>query len=92
MRVSVIDPWQALYEGNADEVLLPGEEGELCVLDFHHPFLCRLRQGMIQVLTRGSRHRAGKPRASRVDASLRIREGIARMTGNELVVLVETGV
>jgi len=92
MRVSVLDAWRSWYEGNAGEVLLPGEEGELCVLDFHHPFLCRLREGIVQVVTKGPRERAGGRRASRVEAAVPIREGIARMTGNELVVLIETQV
>lgn len=75
MRVSVIEPWRVLYEGNAKEVVLPGEDGELCVLDFHHPFLCRLRRGTIGV----------KPAGARIT----IRDGVARMAGNELVILVE---
>lgn len=89
MRVSVLDTWEALYEGNAQEVLLPGDDGELGILDFHHPMLCRLRQGVIQILRRaqppGGR---GRGRAQ-IDARIPIRDGIARMAGNELTVLVE---
>lgn len=82
MRVSVVDPWRMLYEGNVEEAILPGEDGELCVLDFHHPFLYRLRRGMIQ-LTRSGARQGGHVRIAVMD-------GVARMAGNELVIVVET--
>ncbi|MBI2495219.1 MAG: hypothetical protein HYY90_05410 [Candidatus Omnitrophica bacterium] len=91
MRVVVLDAWQALYEGNAGEVLLPGEDGELCVLDFHQPFLSRLRAGAIQILAGRKRPpgaRAMSPALA--EARILIQDGIARMTGNELVILVQT--
>ena len=77
MRVSVLEPWGALYEGNADQVVLPGEDGDLAVLDFHHPFMHRLRKGVIEL-------------KSRQPLQLAILDGVARMSGNELVILVET--
>lgn len=75
MRVSVLEPWRVIYEGNAKEAVLPGEDGELCVLDFHHPFLYRLCRGVIALQPAGAR--------------IPIADGVARMTGNELVILVE---
>ena len=92
MRVSVVDAWKALYEGNADEVRLPGEDGELCVLDFHHPFLCRLRAGYIQ-LREGKRRRVAAeaaPSEPKTASRILIHDGIARMASNELVILVQT--
>lgn len=90
MRVSVLEPWRVLYEGNAEEVLLPGEDGELDVLDFHHPFVYRLRRGYIQVLRRSRRQGAQAPRRPQVESRILIADGIARMAGNELVLLVTT--
>lgn len=92
MRVSVIDAWKVLYEGNADEVRLPGEDGELCVLDFHHPFLYRLREGYIQ-LREGKRRKVAAETSSSeptMASRILIHDGIARMASNELVILVQT--
>ena len=91
MRVSVVDPWRMVFEGNVEEAILPGEDGELCVLDFHHPFLYRLRRGMIQ-LKRSGAHAAsvrviGGPGA---EVRIAIMDGVARMAGNELVIMIET--
>jgi F0F1-type ATP synthase epsilon subunit len=90
MRVSVIDPWHVLYEGNAEEVLLPGDDGELCVLDFHHPFLYRLRKGAVQILKSRTRDATPVPPRAQVEARIPIHDGVARMAGNELVILVDT--
>ena len=56
------------------EVILPGAEGELCILDFHQPIISYLKKGIIRI----------EP-----GPSIGIKKGIARMEGNELVVLVE---
>ncbi len=57
------------------EVILPGAEGELCILDFHQPIVASLKQGTIRVRGHGF--------------SIGIKKGIARMEKNKLVILVE---
>lgn len=81
MRVIMLDAWRSVYDGNARQVILPGEDGEVCVLDFHQPFLYRLRRGAVQISERD-------PAAA---SRFWIQRGIARMTGNQLVLLVEKG-
>ena len=91
MRVSVVDPWRMVFEGNVEEAILPGEDGELCVLDFHHPFLYRLRRGTIQFKRAGAH--AASVRViggSGAEVRIAIMDGVARMAGNELVIVVET--
>lgn len=56
-------------------VVLPGEEGEFSILDFHQPIISCLKKGVIQVDT-------GKA------IRIKIRGGIAAMNGDELTVLV----
>ena len=91
MRVSVVEAWQVIYEGSVEEVRLPGEDGEVGVLDFHHPLLCRLRRGYIQLMRRRRRRGAADaPDDPAGDARILITDGVARMTGNELVILVHT--
>ena len=74
MRVVVLAMEKVVFESMAKEVILPGDEGEITVLDFHQPFLYRLENGSI-----------------RIDNKKRIpiRQGLAKMRGNELVILAE---
>jgi F0F1-type ATP synthase epsilon subunit len=72
-KVSIIDHERKLYEDLASQVSLPGVEGELAVLDFHAPLITLLKTGQISV--------DGK--------YLSIRQGVAMMDRNELLVLVE---
>ena len=52
---------------------LPAEDGEVCVLDFHRPFLMRLRKGVIR--SDGQR--------------MAIKDGIAFLRSNNLTLFVE---
>lgn len=80
MRVTVLDPKKIIYEGNAKEVILPGESGEFSVLDFHQMFLACLMRGDIKVIT-------NKP--SQFETRIPIKKGIAKMLKNELMIIVE---
>ena len=75
-NLSVLDVKTAvlILKEMVSEVILPGAEGELCLLDFHQPIVSYLKKGVIKI----------KP-----GHSIRIKKGIARMEGNELVVLIE---
>ena len=74
MRVTIVDAKEVIFEKTADKTLLPAHDGEICVLDYHEPFLCRLRKGLV-----------------RIDDSFAvgINDGVARMSANELIVMVE---
>ena len=50
-RVSILDieKAQPIFRDIASSVVLPGEEGELSILDFHQPIVCCLKEGMIKV-------------------------------------------
>ena len=74
--VSVLDVKTAvlILKEMVSEVILPGAEGELCILDFHQPIISYLKKGVIRI----------EP-----GPSIRIKKGIARMEVNELVILVE---
>ncbi len=73
MQVSILEPKKIVWEGQAKEVCLPAEDGEVCVLDFHQPFLIRLRKGVV---------RSDKTRTA-------IKDGIAFLRGNSLILFVE---
>ena len=72
-KVSIFDQERKLFEDLASQVSLPGAEGDLAVLAFHAPMISLLRAGRIAV--------DGK--------YLPIRQGVALVDRNELLVLVE---
>jgi F0F1-type ATP synthase epsilon subunit len=74
MQVSITEPKGIIWEGNVKEVMLPTEEGEVCVLDFHQSFLMRLKKGVIHL----------------PDRRTAIKDGIAFMKSNSLKIFVET--
>lgn len=75
-KVSILDIKTAapIFQELVKCVILPTEEGELSVLDFHQSIISKLKKGVI--------------RADREHIS--VKKGIAKMQDNELVVLVET--
>jgi len=75
-KLSVLDIKTAstIFQELVSQVVLPGEEGELSILDFHQPIISCLKDGLIRI--------DSKP-------PLVIKNGIASMQDNELVVLVE---
>ncbi|OGX19851.1 MAG: hypothetical protein A3K83_07415 [Omnitrophica WOR_2 bacterium RBG_13_44_8b] len=74
-KVTVLTPQEELYVGLAEEVILPTEDGQLSILDFHQPIVTRLSAGTIQIDERWS---------------FKIKDGIAKMSGVELVGIVQT--
>ena len=88
MRLFILDPFKKVYEGNAREVVLPGEDGEVTILDFHQPFIYCLTAGFITIRQQRFKQKdaASVPQKK---TGVKIKNGVARMRGNELVVLVE---
>jgi len=74
-KVTIMTPKEELYVGLALKVVLPTEDGQLSILDFHQPIFSRLAKGTISVDDRWF---------------FSIRDGIAKMSGFELVGIVET--
>lgn len=73
-KVTLLNSQEMLYLGLGEEVVLPTEEGELSLLEFHQPLLTRLTHGVIKIDKRWF---------------FSIKDGIAHMRGDELVAIVE---
>ena len=71
LRVRLVHGTRQLFSGTAAEVILPGEAGEVTVLDFHAPMLCTLARGNIQI----------------DGARFPIRRGIARVERNAVTIV-----
>ena len=74
-EVAVLDikTTSVIFKDNTLIVVLPGEDGEMTVLDFHQPFLSTLKKGTVQI----------------DGLKMRIKHGIAGMKDNGLTILVE---
>jgi len=74
MRFAILEPKGAIWRGMAKKVNLPAAEGEMCVLDFHQPFVARLKKGNIVFS----------------NTRIAIKDGIAFMRSNNLMVFAQT--
>jgi F0F1-type ATP synthase epsilon subunit len=71
LRVTVFQGLRRVYAGPAERVVLPGEDGQVAVLDWHAPMLCALGQGDVEA----------------DDARFPVRRGIARVARNQVTVV-----
>lgn len=78
MDVSVITMHEKIYEGKANEVILPGDDGELSVWDNHRPCLYALRVGRITII-----------HGANLKSSILIKRGIVHAEANRLTAMVE---
>lgn len=65
LRVRCIRNHEQVFEGTAVQVILPGDEGEVSVMDFHAPMLCALGVGDVQIDERRIAVRRGIVRVAR---------------------------
>lgn len=74
-KVSILDIKDAslIFQDNASTVILPGEDGEMTILDFHQSFVTTLKKGKIKI----------------DDKNMRIKSGIAGMKYDELSILID---
>lgn len=49
LKVSVITPEKTVYEGEADQVIVPAWDGQLGVLQGHAPMLVLLGEGELRI-------------------------------------------
>jgi len=74
-EVTVLDIMTAsvVFKKNASSVVLPGEEEEITVLDFHQSFIGALKKGVVRIDS----------------LKMQVKSGIAAMKDNQLSILVE---
>ncbi|MES2123420.1 MAG: ATP synthase F1 subunit epsilon [Gemmatimonadota bacterium] len=77
MRVTVISPEAAVYDGEADAVVAPAFDGELGILNNHAPLMTMLGTGTLTV------------RAGGVAQRFRVQGGFLQVVKNSVRVLAE---
>ncbi|MFN8994799.1 MAG: F0F1 ATP synthase subunit epsilon, partial [Pseudomonadota bacterium] len=53
LQVNIVSAEQAIFSGEAEMVVAPGEAGELGILPQHAPLLTRIRPGTVKVKLSG---------------------------------------
>ena len=73
-KATIVTPNKVLFEGEAWSVFLPGVTGEFEVLEMHKAIVSLLREGDIII---------------NWESEIPVRSGAVRMSGDELVAIVE---
>jgi F-type H+-transporting ATPase subunit epsilon len=73
----LVSPERVLLSGEAEQVQLPGAEGDMTVLPGHAPLISTLRPGVVEVVLGGSR------------SSVFVRQAFAQVEPDRLTVLAE---
>ena len=73
----LVSPEKVLLAGEAEQVQLPGAEGDMTILPGHSPLISTLRPGVIDVMLRGARSR------------IYVRQAFAQVEPDRLTVLAE---
>ncbi|MGE3229662.1 MAG: F0F1 ATP synthase subunit epsilon [Hyphomicrobium sp.] len=73
----LVSPEKVVLAGEAEQVLLPGSEGDMTILAGHSPLISTLRSGIVDVAFSGSK------------ARVFVRQAFAQVTPDKLTVLAE---
>ena len=71
LRVRLFQDHRRRFDGPATQVILPSDEGDVAVLEFHAPMLCAMGRGTVQI----------------DEAAFAVRGGVARVARNIVTIL-----
>jgi F-type H+-transporting ATPase subunit epsilon len=77
MRVTVVSPERAIYDGEAAEVVAPAYDGLVGIKPGHAPFMTLLGEGVLTV------------RADGTDRTFGVRQGFLQVDGDVVRVVAE---
>jgi F-type H+-transporting ATPase subunit epsilon len=76
LQLTVVTPQGQAYDGEVEQVVLPGSEGDFGVLEQHERFLTSLRPGALEILVGGA------------SEWVAVSDGFADVSGEQVTVLV----
>lgn len=82
LHVNIVSAEQAIFSGEAEMVVAPGETGELGILPGHTPLLTRIRPGTVKVKQAGQEH----------DEVIYVSGGILEVQPKSLTILADTSI
>lgn len=77
MKLTIISPENIVYDGDADNVSVPGSKGAFEILRGHAPIISSLQSGTIKYKTDS-------------DQTLEIKSGFVEVANDKIVACVET--
>ncbi|MDD5020108.1 MAG: hypothetical protein PHH75_00665 [Candidatus Omnitrophica bacterium] len=96
MKIQVLNATGIIFEGAVSQVILPGVDGELSMMDDHEPIFVALKRGFVFLTPLAKKFGFGVTRATGPQAHIqdlrpiKIQRGVAHMKrNNELIILVE---
>lgn len=82
LHVNIVSAEQAIFSGEADMVVAPGETGELGILPSHAPLLTRIKPGTVKVKLVGQEH----------EEIIYVSGGILEIQPKSLTILADTSI
>ena len=82
IHVDVVSAEEAIYSGEAEFVVLPGEEGELGIYPKHTPLITRIKPGTVRI----------KPAGGGEEELIFVAGGILEIQPNLVTVLADTAI
>ena len=82
IHVDVVSAEEAIYSGEAEFVVLPGEEGELGIYPKHTPLITRIKPGTVRI----------KPSDGGEEQLIFVAGGILEVQPNVVTVLADTAI
>ncbi|MGP1679326.1 MAG: F0F1 ATP synthase subunit epsilon [Burkholderiales bacterium] len=82
IHVDVVSAEEAIYSGDAEFVVLPGEEGELGIYPRHTPLITRIKPGTVRI----------KPASGGEEELIFVAGGILEVQPNLITVLADTAI
>jgi F-type H+-transporting ATPase subunit epsilon len=82
IHVDVVSAEESIYSGEAEFVVLPGEEGELGIFPHHTPLITRIRAGSVRI----------KPAGENAEELIFVAGGILEVQPRIVTVLADTAI
>ncbi|NJM33014.1 MAG: F0F1 ATP synthase subunit epsilon [Limnobacter sp.] len=82
IQVDVVSAEELIFEGQAEFVALPGEQGELGIYPRHTPLITRIKAGTVRMKIPGQAH----------DEIVFVKGGVLEVQPNKVTVLADTAV
>ena len=79
LKTQIISPDNEIFDGNADMVVLPGEEGDFAAMYEHAPLITFLRPGKVEVFSKGEKEKIG----------FFVTGGFVKIQNNNCIVMVD---
>lgn len=79
MNVSIISPEEEIYNGSAEMVIIPGEDGDFAAMYEHAPLITYLRPGKLEVIEEEKKDKLG----------YFVKGGFVKVQENQCIVMVD---